>query len=64
VKLSGYSELRLNMLESISAAPSVRAPTMCRNIKTLFNFDPPVTDEEVRAASPQFVRRITGLNKP
>jgi hypothetical protein len=37
---------------------------MCRNIKTLFNFDPPVTDDEVRAASLQFVRRITGFNKP
>ena len=37
---------------------------MCRNIKMLFNFDPPVTDEEVRAASLQFVRKITGFNKP
>ena len=37
---------------------------MCRNIKTLFNFDPPVTTEEVRAASLQFVRKITGFNKP
>jgi hypothetical protein len=37
---------------------------MCRNIKTLFNFDRPVTDEEVRAASLQFVRKITGFNKP
>jgi hypothetical protein len=37
---------------------------MCRNIKPLFNFDPPVTDEEVRAASLQFVRKITGFNKP
>lgn len=37
---------------------------MCRNIKTLFNFDPPVTDAEIRAASLQFVRKITGLNKP
>ena len=37
---------------------------MCRNIKTLFNFDPPVTREEVRAASLQFVRKITGINKP
>ena len=37
---------------------------MCRNIKILFNFDPPVTDEEVRAASLQFVRKITGFNKP
>ena len=37
---------------------------MCRNIKTLFNFDPPVTEEEVRAASVQFVRKISGFNKP
>jgi hypothetical protein len=37
---------------------------MCRNIKSLFNFDPPVTDDEVRAASLQFVRKITGFNKP
>jgi hypothetical protein len=37
---------------------------MCRNIKTLFNFDPLVTDEEVRAASLQFVRKISGFNKP
>jgi hypothetical protein len=37
---------------------------MCRNIKTLFNFAPPVTPEEVRAASLQFVRKITGFNKP
>jgi hypothetical protein len=37
---------------------------MCRNIKTLFNFDPPVTKEEVRAASLQFVRKITGFNRP
>jgi hypothetical protein len=37
---------------------------MCRNIKTLFNFDPPVNREEVRAASLQFVRKITGFNKP
>lgn len=37
---------------------------MCRNIKTLFNFDPPVTNEEVRAASLQFVRKISGFTKP
>ena len=37
---------------------------MCRNIKTLFNFEPPVTDEEVRAASLQFVRKLSGFNKP
>lgn len=37
---------------------------MCRNIKPLFNFDPPVTDEEIRAASLQFVRKISGFTKP
>jgi hypothetical protein len=37
---------------------------MCRNIRTLFNFEPPVTDEEIRAASIQFVRKISGFNKP
>jgi hypothetical protein len=37
---------------------------MCRNIKNLFNFDPPVTDEEIRAASLQFVRKICGFTKP
>lgn len=37
---------------------------MCRNIKLLFNFQPPVTEDEVRAASLQFVRKVTGFNKP
>jgi hypothetical protein len=37
---------------------------MCRNIRTLFNFDPPVNEGEIRAASLQFVRKITGFNKP
>jgi hypothetical protein len=37
---------------------------VCRNIKTLFNFQPPVTDEEIRAASLQFVRKLSGFNKP
>ena len=37
---------------------------MCRNIRTLFNFDPPVTGDEIRAASLQFVRKISGINKP
>ena len=37
---------------------------MCRNIKTLFNFDPPATDEEIRAASLQFVRKLRGFNAP
>jgi hypothetical protein len=37
---------------------------MCRNIKQLFNFDPPATDEEIRAASLQFVRKLSGFNAP
>jgi hypothetical protein len=37
---------------------------MCRNIKTLFNFDPPATDEEIHAASVQFVRKLSGFNSP
>lgn len=37
---------------------------MCRNIKRLFNFDPPATDEEIRASALQFVRKLSGFNKP
>ena len=37
---------------------------MCRNIRTLFNFEPPVTEDEIRAASLQFVRKVTGFAKP
>jgi hypothetical protein len=37
---------------------------MCRNIKTLFNFEPPATDEEIRAAALQFVRKLSGFNAP
>lgn len=37
---------------------------MCRNIRTLFNFEPPVTEEEIRAAALQFVRKVSGFNKP
>jgi hypothetical protein len=37
---------------------------MCRNIKTLFNFDPPATDEEISASALQFVRKLSGFNKP
>ena len=43
---------------------AMMAGAMCRNIKTLFNFDPPATDEEVRAASLQFVRKLSGFTKP
>jgi hypothetical protein len=39
-------------------------PRMCRNIRTLFNFDPPATEEEIRAASVQFVRKLSGFTKP
>ncbi len=46
------------------ASPLPIISTMCRNIKNLFNFDPPVTDQEVRDASLQFVRKISGFNKP
>jgi hypothetical protein len=37
---------------------------VCRNIKTLFNFEPPVTEDEIRAASPPFVRKVSGFSKP
>src|SRR5258708_38395588 len=47
-----------------SSPSRLKAKSMCRNIKPLFNFAPPTTDEEVRAASLQFVRKITGFNKP
>ena len=42
----------------------MRNEGMCRNIKILFNFDPPVTEEEIRAASLQYVRKISGFQKP
>lgn len=37
---------------------------MCRNIKTLYNFEPPATEEEIRAAALQYIRKVTGFNKP
>jgi hypothetical protein len=40
------------------------ASSMCRNIRTLHNFDPPATDEEIRAAAVQYVRKVSGSNKP
>jgi hypothetical protein len=46
------------------ARHGVEGYRMCRNIKTLFNFEPPVTTEEIRAASLQFVRKISGFNRP
>jgi hypothetical protein len=56
IEPSAAERQRLNILEV--------AKKMCRNIKNLFNFDPPVTPEEVHAASLQFVRKISGFNKP
>jgi hypothetical protein len=47
-----------------SADRAVYACLMCRNIRTLYNFDPPATDEEVRAAALQYVRKISGFTKP
>src|SRR5260370_16631119 len=44
-------------------ALKIEGTLMCRNIKTLFNFEPPVTEEEIRAASLQFVRKVSGFNK-
>jgi hypothetical protein len=57
------------MITSISVASITtgwfsKVMLMCRNIKTLFNFEPPVTDEEIRGAALQFVRKISGFNKP
>ena len=45
-------------------AANLRGQTMCRNIKILFNFDPPATNDEIRASSLQFVRKLSGFNKP
>ena len=50
-------------MRSVRLEPD-REAVMCRNIKTLFNFDPPATDEEIRAASLQFVRKLSGFNAP
>src|ERR1700749_4704890 len=61
---SRHATANLGVREWRKATPHGRFGFMCRNIKTLFNFDPPVTEDEVRAASLQFVRKITGFNKP
>jgi hypothetical protein len=49
---------------SVLEALGNEAKIVCRNIKTLFNFEPPVSEEEIRAASLQFVRKVSGFNKP
>ncbi len=53
-----------NIVRPSSGASFCYLEDVCRNIKPLFNFDPPVTEDEVRAASLQFVRKISGYNKP
>jgi hypothetical protein len=57
-------EIHPSKYQGWSTRQIVKMDCMCRNIKTLFNFDPPVTDDEIRAASLQFVRKISGFNKP
>ena len=52
------------MIARTSSGRTVTADIMCRNIRPLFNFEPPVTEDEVRAASLQFVRKISGFSKP
>jgi hypothetical protein len=56
----------LNDRETIygRAAVAMEVTLMCRNIKTLFNFEPPVTEEEIHSAALQFVRKVSGFNKP
>lgn len=55
---------RASALGGPRAKPPGKNKTMCRNIKPLFNFDPPATEEEIRAASLQFIRKISGFVKP
>jgi hypothetical protein len=59
-----YAQVDRGLVKISHIVLVLRSQPMCRNIKNLFNFDPPVTDEEVRAASLQFVRKISGFNKP
>ena len=56
-------DIRLAEPHDVAARDRMEA-SVCRNIKTLFNFDPPATDDEIRAASLQFVRKISGFNGP
>jgi hypothetical protein len=67
IGLSGLpldSERLPDYFTSLRCAHKPETIDMCRSIKTLFNFEPPVTDEEIRAASLQFVRKICGFTKP
>ncbi len=55
---------RITRPRALSYQLAFKVLIMCRNIKTLFNFEPPVTPEEVRAAALQYIRKISGFNKP
>ena len=57
-------ETRYNGDDSNPKPAGEGSPAMCRNIKTLFNFDPPTTEEEMRAAALQYVRKLSGFSKP
>jgi hypothetical protein len=54
----------LGSKNGLQAQTGPETSLMCRNIKPLFNFEPPVTDDEIRAAALQFVRKVSGFNKP
>jgi hypothetical protein len=58
------SHLAYHYLSDVTGYVVRRLSPVCRNIKTLFNFEPPATEDEIGAASLQYVRKITGLNKP
>jgi hypothetical protein len=63
-RIGGWKRWSISSSSSFDEYERSRSRKMCRNIKPLFNFDPPVTAEEIRAASLQFVRKISGFNKP
>src|ERR1043165_590882 len=57
-------DARSRALGSIRATITAKEQSMCRNIKTLFNFEPPATEEEIRASALQFVRKLSGFTRP
>jgi hypothetical protein len=59
-----FSRIRVAGYTFVFAPFETLEDSMCRNIRTLFNFEPPVSEDEIRAASLQFVRKISGFNKP
>ena len=59
--MGSWSSRRISELKGFGCMEVMR---MCRNIRTLFNLKPPVTDEEIRGAALQFVRKVSGFNKP